>query len=386
MSRRKTAWLILAALTVSGLSCSIFSMQSNGVNLPSREEPAAAAPAVIAPSPDLVALEDRLVQLYEQVNGGVVSLQATVDDGRTQGSGFVFDQEGHIVTNYHVVLGVEELEVAFSSGVKARAAVIGTDADSDLAVIKVDVPAELLQPLPLSDSDAVKVGQTVIAIGNPFGFRGTMTLGIVSSLGRSMQSLHDAPGGGTFSAGDIIQTDAAINPGNSGGPLLNLNGEVIGVNRAIFTESFSSGGEPMNSGIGFAISANIARRVVPALIAEGRYDYPYIGINSKSDLTLAEQEILDLPQHTGVYVLRAVPGGPADEAGVLGGSRDTERPDLQAGGDLITAIDGKEVMNFDDFISYLVRYKSPGDSVMLTILRGGQTLEITVALDRRPGP
>ncbi len=344
------------------------------------------SPIYVPPSVDLVTLQDALIEVYEQVNPGVVSLRTLAEIGAGLGSGFVIDKQGHIVTNYHVVEEVREMEVAFPSGVKTRGEVLGVDLDSDLAVVKVDVPEAELHPLPLSDSDHVRVGQTVVAIGNPFNFRGTMTVGIVSGLGRTMESLHDAPGGGVFSAGDIIQTDAAINPGNSGGPLLNLNGEVIGVNRAIFTTNFSSTGEPLNSGLGFAISINIVKRVVPHLIAEGKYDYPYVGINSIDNLSLLQKEALGLERSIGVYVNEISPGSPADEAGLVGGSRATGLINLRAGGDLIIAVDGKEVQTFSDFIGYLIKNKSPGDMVSLTILRGGEEMEVALTLDKRPPP
>ena len=344
------------------------------------------APVYIAPAADLVALEDQLVDIYEKVNPGVVALRVLSQEGGGSGSGFVIDKEGHILTNYHVVEDLTDLEVAFPSGFKARGEVLGTDLDSDIAVIKVEAAPEELFPLTLSDSDQVKVGQTVIAIGNPFGYSGTMTMGIVSGKGRTMESLHEAPTGGVFSAGDIIQTDAAINPGNSGGPLLNLNGEVIGVNRAIFTNNFTDVGQPLNSGVGFAVSINIVKRVVPSLIANGKYDYPYVGITSISDLSLLEQEALELPRAIGVYVTRVTPGSPAARAGLRGGDRATDVFGLEAGGDLITAIDGIEVKTFADFIGYILRNKSPGEPVVLTILRGGETIEVSLTLDKRPSP
>jgi 2-alkenal reductase len=201
-----------------------------------------------------------------------------------------------------------------------------------------------------------------------------------------MESLHEAPAGGVFTAGDIIQTDAAINPGNSGGPLLNLNGEVVGVNRTIFTTNFLESGQPVNSGIGFAVSINIVKKVLPSLIATGRYDYPYIGITSLNDLSLLEQEALGLPRATGVYVTSVTPGGPADDAGIRGGTQNTSIPGLQAGGDLIIAIDGVEVQTFSDFIGYILRNKNPGDEVVLTVLRGDEELQIPVGLDKRPSP
>jgi 2-alkenal reductase len=203
-------------------------------------------------------------------------------------------------------------------------------------------------------------------------------------LGRTLDSIHSSPTGGFFTAGDIIQTDAAINPGNSGGPLFNVNGEVIGINRAIRTTNYNETGDPVNSGIGFAISSNIVRRVVPYLIRDGRYDYPYLGVASLDDLGLAEKEALGLASFTGAYVTNVVPGGPADKAGVKAGTQNTSVPTLKAGGDLIIAIDGKPVRRFDELLSYLVANKSPGDTVVLTILRGTETLDITVTLDKRP--
>jgi 2-alkenal reductase len=340
---------------------------------------------VIAPPPlDPAALQDILVTTYDKIGPGVVSIRGLTRDGGGQGSGFVIDKEGHIITNYHVVEDLNDLEVAFPSGLKVRGEVLGTDLDSDLAVVKVDVAVDELNPLPLGDSDLVKVGQPVIAIGNPFGFEGTMTMGIVSGLSRTIESLHTAPGGGTFSAGDVIQTDAAINPGNSGGPLLNLNGEVIGVNRAIFTTNFNTDGEPVNSGLGFAVSINIVKRVVPELIAHGTYDYPYVGIMSVNDLSLLAVEALGLPRTQGVYVNQVTPGSPADKAGIIGGSLSTSFSDLLSGGDLITAINGTELITFSDFIGYLIKNQKPGDTVVLTILRGDQEMQIPITLEKRP--
>jgi len=342
------------------------------------------SPVYIPPAVDLVAMEDALVEVYELVNPGVVSIRSINGDDNSLGSGFVVDQEGHIVTNYHVIEGADQLEIAFPSGEKTRAEVLGTDLDSDIAVIKVELDSADLHPLKLSDSDLIRVGQTVVAIGNPFGFRGTMTVGIVSGLGRSMESLHDAPGGGVFSAGDIIQTDAAINPGNSGGPLINLNGEVVGVNRAIYTNNFSSSGDPVSSGLGFAISINIVKRVLPVLIAEGEYAYPYVGISSINDLSLLQQEALNLTRATGVYVNRITAGSPAEHAGLIGGSLSTAYPELRAGGDLIIAIDGYEVLTFADFISYIIKNKSPGDQIQITVVRDGEIVEIELTLGERP--
>jgi len=275
--------------------------------------------------------------------------------------------------------------VDFPSGYKTRAEILGTDPDSDIAVLKVDVPAEELAPISLGDSDQLRVGQTVVAIGNPHGLYGTMTVGIISSLGRTMQSLHEAPGGAYFTAGGIIQTDAAINPGNSGGPLLNLDGEIIGVNVAIQSSTFDSSGQPVNSGIGFTIPINIVKRVVPHLIADGYYNYPYIGIGSLpgGELTLIQQEELGLPQSTGVYILDVSSDSPAEAAGLRGAAR-ADNNGLPLGGDLIIAIDDTEVRNFNDLITYLSMHKSPGDAIILTVLRDGEEAQIELTLGERP--
>jgi S1-C subfamily serine protease len=321
-----------------------------------------------------------LVILYENVNPGTVAI--ITDQG--QGSGFVYDRGGHIVTNFHVIEGATRVEVRFTSGFKVYGSVIGIDKDSDIAVVKVDAPADRLFPLPLGDSSQLKVGQTVIAIGNPFGLESTMTVGIISALGRTLDSQNVTPDGPAFSAGDIIQTDAAINPGNSGGPLFNVNGEVIGVNRAIRTTNFTETGQPLNSGIGFAISINMVKRVAPSLIANGKYEYPFLGISSTNTLTLDMINALGLTEYTGAYVTSVVPGGPADTAGIRAGTTPTNFPGLPGGGDLIIAIDGVPTRTFDEMLSYLVTNKGPGDTVVLTVLRGGERLDITITLGARP--
>ena len=388
MNRKINLFLAISALLTSLIACQSIGSRSVETEIsappPQIVRETVVNPVLIPPAVDLVAMEDTLVEVYELVNPGVVSIRGINGGDNSLGSGFVVDQDGHIVTNYHVVEGADQLEIAFPSGKKTRAEVLGTDLDSDIAVIKVELDPADLHPLYLSDSDLIRVGQTVVAIGNPFGFRGTMTVGIVSGLGRSMESLHDAPGGGVFSAGDIIQTDAAINPGNSGGPLINLNGEVVGVNRAIYTNNFSSSGDPVSSGLGFAISINIVKRVLPALIAEGEYAYPYVGITSINDLSLLQQEALNLTRATGVYVNRITTGSPAERAGLIGGSLSTAYPDLRAGGDLIIAIDGYEVLTFADFIGYIIKNKSPGDQIQVTVVRDGEVVEIELTLGERP--
>ncbi|MFN2235800.1 MAG: S1C family serine protease, partial [Anaerolineales bacterium] len=245
----------IVVLSITSFACSIFSSPEIANTPTSTLSPVLEEPSFVQNQEvNYINQQDTLTNIYEQANPGVVSIRVLSQEGGGLGSGFVIDEDGHIITNYHVVRGAEDLEIAFSNGYKTRGQVLGTDSDSDIAVIKVDVPAEQLNPLPLGDSNQIKVGQIVIAIGNPLGYDGTMTTGVISSVGRTLESLHEAPGGNFFTAGDIIQTDAAINPGNSGGPLLNLNGEVIGVNFAIESNSIDLSGNPINSGIGFAVS------------------------------------------------------------------------------------------------------------------------------------
>ena len=341
---------------------------------------ASAVDSELMTSVDLISQQDALIAIYENVSPGVVAILIYGEESGVfplgSGSGFVIDKEGHIVTNFHVVYGAEEIQITFPSGIKVRGEVIGTDADSDLAIIKVNVAPEDLHPLPLGDSDEVKVGQIVIAIGNPFGLNGTMTMGIVSGLGRTLDSLNEAPGGNQeitqyFTAGDIIQTDAAINPGNSGGPLLNLDGEVIGVNRAIRTFSTNADLEPVNSGIGFAVSVNIVKRVTPGLIANGSFDYPYLGVSSWPEIPLIEAERLGMDRAVGALITRIVEGGPAEAAGL--------RVD-----DVILQINDVEVRHFGDLIAFLFTDTSPGDVVELLIWRGGEEIIVSLELGARP--
>lgn len=370
----KRIWIILLVLIFATMACQLTS-----------SAPAAPAPVPTKrPASQSLSPEDSLIELYENAMPGVVSIRVITEMSSGLGSGFVYDNQGHIITNFHVIEGSTQVEVDFASGYKTYGTVIGTDLDSDLAVIKVNVPEEVLFPVPLGDSDTLRVGQTVIAIGNPFGLSGTMTTGIVSALGRTLDSAHGAPGGGYFTAGDIIQTDAAINPGNSGGPLFNTDGEVIGINRAIRTTNYADNGEPLNSGVGFAIAVNIAKRVIPGLIADGKYDYPYMGISSISDLNLQTIESLGLDRHTGAYVLAVSEDSPAERAGVIPGVAVNNVHDLPIGGDLIIRIDGIEVIQFDDLLKYLLSNKGPGDMVILTVLRDGKEIDLSMTLGKRP--
>ena len=377
----KRVLFVLSVLMTSMLAC-----QMTGISAPPQLQPTPVVridvtPPVLPTSVDPAEMDSTLEALYAQVLPGVVSIQTS----QSEGSGFVFDSDGHIVTNQHVVEGTTQVEVAFASGFRAYGTVIGSDADADIAVIKVDAPADQLHPLAIGDSSTLDVGEQVVAIGNPFGLSGTMTLGIVSALGRTQTSHIDPESGGRYSTADIIQTDAAINPGNSGGPLFNMKGEVVGINQSIRTESFNGAtGNAVNSGVGFSISINLVKRIVPYLIRDGSYEYPYLGISSADELSLEAIEKLGINTYTGAYVTQVTPGGPADQAGIRGGSQPTGLGNLQAGGDVIIAIDGQPIVTFDDLLGYLTTNKSPGETVVLTILREGQTMDVTVTLGTRP--
>jgi 2-alkenal reductase len=327
-----------------------------------------------------------LVNLYERVNMAVVAISVQRSSRgfgiSGSGSGFVIDKQGHIVTNNHVVEGATRITVLFADGTRARAEVLGTDVYSDLALLKVDRPAERLVTVELGDSDEVKVGQRVIAIGNPFGLAGTMTLGIVSARGRVLPE-SSSQGGGSFSNPDIIQTDAAINPGNSGGPLLDTRGRVIGVNTAIRTDSQTGFGQPANSGVGFAVPSNTVKRVVESLLAEGRVRYPYLGIQGA--FSLAElSEDFDVPLERGVVVAGVVEGGPAARAGLRGSTISNRTGAVTRLGDIIVTFDGQPVRSYEELIAALVKNYKPGDRVTLTVWRDGRLIDLRVTLGERP--
>ncbi len=383
----KKGWFctIVLALALASLACSLQGATLAPTPLPTEPINHSGTPPteVAVAAPQLVQ-EGDLTDLYASVSGGVVSIRVYTESGGGQGSGFVYDAQGHIVTNEHVVAGAQQIEVDFPSGDKVWAELVGVDTNVDLAVLRVDVPAGVLHPLPLGDSSQVRVGEIVVAIGNPFGLAGTMTVGIVSALSRTIDSERAAPGGGVFSTGDIIQTDAAINLGNSGGPLVNLRGEVIGVNRAILTEAYSIMGAPTNSGVGFAIPVNVVRRVVEAILAGGEFQHPYLGVLCLSSLDLQTVEALGLPRVTGAYVTDVTPGGPADRAGIVGGRGPAVIGDVPRGGDLIVAIEGSPVREFGDLLSYLVNNTEAGQVVTLTVVRNGEEVEIPVTIGARP--
>ncbi len=319
-------------------------------------------------------LEAALTALYERANPAVVYIIVYGAGGASgSGSGFVYTRDGYIVTNSHVVTEGRSYEVVFSNGERTMATLEGSDLDSDLAVIKVDSLPDGIEPLPIVPTDHLQVGQFVVAIGNPFGEQGSMSLGIVSGLGRSLQSQRGTMSGSTYSLPEVIQTDAPINPGNSGGPLLNLNGEVVGINAAIASTTGA------NSGVGFSIPAAAIRRVVPSLIAHGRYDYPYMGVSFDGEITLAEQELYGLPQLQGAYVVSVTSGGPGDRAGLVAADPSTGR-----GGDLIIALDGQPINNFSDLNSFLSFYASAGQTIAVRVLRGDDTIDLSLTLGTRP--
>ncbi|MEZ4644496.1 MAG: trypsin-like peptidase domain-containing protein [Chloroflexota bacterium] len=326
------------------------------------------AASITAVSSDL---EATLIDLYERVNPAVVYIIVQSDFGVTlgSGSGFLYDTEGHIVTNNHVVADGVGLEVVFWNGTRSQATIIGTDIDSDLAVIQADTVPEGVQPIPLGDSDVLRPGQFVVTIGNPFGEVGSMSIGIVSGLGRTLESQRVPDGGGRYSLPRVLQTDAAINPGNSGGPLLNLSGEVVGVNSAILTTTGT------NSGVGFSIPVAAVSRIVPTLIEDGSYTYPYIGISMAPALDLQTLDQLDLPPN-GVYVTSVVADTPAAEAGLIGNAG--------PGGDYILAVDGIAIRDSSELISYLVFETEVGQTIELTVLRGDEEIIVPLTLGARP--
>lgn len=372
-----------------------------GDNLTSPDLPPVSSPSLMA------AADGTLTQIYEEVNPSVVHIQVVkseaglssfihpevpgAPDGSTpgelpqafgEGSGFVWDKEGHIVTNNHVVEGAEKITVVFADETAVKAELVGADPDSDLAVLKVDLPAGQLKPVQLGDSADLQVGELAIAIGNPFGQEGTMTVGIISALGRLLPVDSGLSLSPRYNIPDIIQTDAAINPGNSGGVLLNDQGQLIGVTTAILS------GARTSSGVGFAVPAAIVENVVPALIEDGEYIHPYLGISGGS-LTAEIADAMNLPaDQRGVLVATVVPDGPAGEAGLQGNDEEVKIDgfDVGIGGDVITAIEDQPLDGMDDLITYLERSTRVGQTVELTILRNGQQEAVSVTLAPRPKP
>lgn len=415
---------IILILSVLLSACSGVSLQLPGVsaqvlaaglNSNTSSQAQQQVPTVTAPSDSglLAAYQNTLVSIYEWVNPSVVNIRvllpvSAVDlqqipgnpfnapsspgnpDSETPqtpqydqalGSGFVWDQTGNIVTNNHVVNGASKIEVAFQDGTIVPAKLVGSDPYSDLAVIKVDLPPEQLRPISLADSSQVKVGQLAIAIGNPFGLEGTMTVGIVSALGRTLPVTEGIQSGPVYSIPDIIQTDAPINPGNSGGVLVNDQGQVIGVTAAIESPVRA------NAGIGFVIPSAIVQKVVPTLIKTGSYEHTWIGISAISlNPDLAKAMGLDEKQR-GALVAEITPGSPAEKAGLKASTSKVsiDGQDVNVGGDIIIAIDDNKVIEMDDLIAYLASNTEVGEKVALTIIRDGSEQKVEVELAARPG-
>ena len=322
--------------------------------------------------------------IYRQEGAGVVFIEArgTSSDspfgfpedreGTATGSGFVVDKEGTIITNAHVVEGSEDVSVRFEEdGDPVEAKVVGRDPSTDIALLEVDPDDAELRPIPLGDSSKVEVGHPVVAIGNPFGFTRTVTTGIVSALQRQIE----APNG--FPIRDVIQTDAAINPGNSGGPLLDADGEVIGINSQIAT-----GGSSGSVGIGFAVPVNTVKEVVPQLEEDGKIERPYIGVTTAPVADLAAD--LNLPAERGALVQDVQPGSPAEKAGLKAGRTRTEEG-ITLGGDLIVKVDGRDVASPED-VAAAIEDNKPGDSVSVEFLRGRGRDSVDIELGTRPAP
>jgi putative serine protease PepD len=325
--------------------------------------------------------EKNNISVYEKVADGVVNVTSTAVQmdfffnafpTQGSGSGSIIDTKGHILTNHHVVANAQKLEVTLADGSKWPAKLIGSDPDNDLAVIKIEAPREKLKVISMGNSKSLRIGQKVLAIGNPFGLQRTLTTGIISSLGRTIRSEV-----GTLIE-DVIQTDAAINPGNSGGPLLNSDGEIVGINSAIISPTGGS------VGIGFAIPVNTAKRVVPELIAKGYVTYPYIGATVQS-LIPEMAKYLKLKIERGAMILEVVKGGPADKAGLKGGNQKVQVGNMivMVGGDIVVKADQKDVKTNDELIHY-IREKKPGDTVLLKVFRKDSFIDVKVTLGERP--
>jgi len=312
-----------------------------------------------------------LERLFDDVDQSVVSVNAYGSQS-AQGSGFIYSEEGHIVTNEHVVSGARAVEVTFTDGRTVNADIVGMDPYTDLAVLKVG--RDNLDTLKLGNSSEVDVGQRVVAVGNPFGLSSSMTSGIISQKGRLLP-VQDG-----FSIPNVLQTDAAINPGNSGGPLMNIEGEVVGVNTAIETRTGTF------SGIGFAIPVETVKRVIPELIEDGGYRHSWIGV-SGVDVNEEIAEEMDLENNTGFLVVDVVENGPAAEAGIKAGNRTAEINGFERaiGGDVIVAIDGEKMRGISDVLTYLARETEVGDKVEVTVIRDNRKMELSLTLDSRPG-
>ena len=319
-----------------------------------------------------------LIEIFEKAEPGVVRVniqrnQTENESGWGVGSGFVFDNQGHIITNAHVIKDATKTVVTFLDGRSYNAEIVGIDEYTDIGVIKVNADLKLLHPLSLGDSSNLQVGEPITAIGNPFGLSGSMTSGIISQMGRLL------PSNSGYSIPDVIQTDAAINPGNSGGPLLNMRGEIVGINTAIQ----SSTGE--FTGVGFAIPSQTVVKIVPTLIRDGEYKHPWIGI-SGTDIDLEMAHVIGLENTLGFLIITVVEKSPASDAGLIGSNKTikVEGREYSIGGDVIVSVDGIDVRKIDDILIHLQREKAVGDEMVLEVLRDSRTTNVTIILQERP--
>jgi putative serine protease PepD len=385
---RKVILLIVASLSIGAILGCSFLAQMQPTPTPT-STPRVVALATATPEPvvplapgTLLSEEEQIIDVYARVSPSVVFITSRVlvrdffmgvmpQEGT--GSGFVIDKEGHVITNNHVVEGADRILVTLDDETSVEATLVGTDPSNDVAVLKIDVPAEKLDPVKLGTSSNLRVGQTAIAIGNPFRLERTLTTGVISSLGRPLDSGGDRP------IYDVIQTDAAINPGNSGGPLLNTAGEVIGVNTAIVSPSGGS------IGLGFAVPIDTVQRVANSILERGYYPHPWLGITGigiTSDLA----ELLDLPVERGVLIIDVTRGEAAAEAGLRGGQRNVRVGDyvVPVGGDILIAIDGSPLRDMGDLVQYLETRTEVGQRVELTVVRDGEERIVAVTLGEQP--
>ncbi len=379
------AAIVLTAVPIMGCSLCAWLSSPSIVRPTATQAPTPTLMVIVAtPTPltiDIAAVADAeeqlIINIYARVSPSVVFIRTSGEGGLLEegaGSGFIYDRDGHIVTNNHLVEDRSEILVTLADETTAPARVIGADPGSDLAVLQVDAPPEQLPPVELGDSRNLQVGQRAIVIGNPFGLERTVTTGVISSLRRTLDRQDS-----DFRIAELIQTDAAINPGNSGGPILNSKGQVIGVSTAIFTRTGSS------SGVGLAVPVDMIKRVVPALIATGHYAHPWLGISGQA-ITPDIYQQLGLPADKGILVFVVERGGPAERAGLRGGAQEVTvgATPVRIGGDIILAINGTPLKKFDDLINFLARETSVGDRIRLTILRDGREMNLEIELTERP--
>ena len=332
---------------------------------------------IVAEATPLFSKSLSLIEIFEKSEPGVV--RVNVQRGESEditggiGSGFVFDKKGHIITNAHVIKDANKVVVTFLDGRSYNADIIGTDSYTDIAVIKVNADLSFLHPLSIGDSSNLKVGEQIAAIGNPFGLSGSMTAGIISQLGRLL------PTESNYQIPDVIQTDAAINPGNSGGPLLNMRGEIVGINTAI------QSGTGEFTGVGFSIPSQTVAKIVPTLIEKGEYKHPWIGISGR-DIDPDMANVLNLKDAIGFLIITVVDDSPASNAGLIGSDKtiEVEGVNYPIGGDVILSVDGIEVRKIDDILIHLQRAKTVGSEMALEILRDGRTTNVTIVLQERP--